>query len=342
MKIKKEYVILLVLIAALSAYLVLRKPDRTHYQLPKLQDMAETDISKIEIDKGGTSVVVNKKGSGWEIATKGYPADSGKVKAILDTLKNLTLTALVSEAKDYNRYDLDDAKKIRVRAWASDDLKRDLDVGKPAPTYRHTFVKLAGDDRVYYAQESFRSKFDQSTDVLRDKTVLSFDQGEIREVSITKGDKSIVLKSKDVPQETTAKAQQEKTAEASSPPKVETVWEDAGGKKADRKSLSEILGVLSSLKCEKYLEGAKEDLKDPIYEIGLKGNKVYQLSIFNKKEKDAKEYPAVSSENGYPFLLSTWRVDKILKDPEQFLVKPATEEKAQGKPAKSKVKPKEG
>jgi hypothetical protein len=342
MKAKKEYVILLVLIAGLSAYLVLRKPDRTHYQLPKLQNITESDISKIEIDKGGTSVVLDKKGSGWEIGTQGYPADTGKVKAILDTLKNLTLTALVSEAKDYNRYELDDAKKIRVRAWAADNLKRDFDVGKTAPTYRHTFVKLAGDDRVYHAQENFRSKLDQSIDDLRDKTVLSFDQAEIREISVTKGDKSVVLKSKEVPQETKAKAQEDKTAEAASPPKVETVWEDAGGKKADRKTLSDILSVLSSLKCEKYLHGTKDDFKNPIYEISMKGNKVYRLAIFNKKEKDAKEYPAVSSENGYPFLLSTWRADKIMKDPEQFLVKQATDEKAQEKPAKSKVKPKEG
>jgi len=82
MKIKKEYITLLVLIAALSAYLALRKPDRTQYQIPKVPDMAEADISKIEIDNGSVSIVLNKKDSGWEIATQGYRADAEKVKGI--------------------------------------------------------------------------------------------------------------------------------------------------------------------------------------------------------------------------------------------------------------------
>jgi hypothetical protein len=337
MKIKKESITLIVLIAALSLYLALRKGDRTHYQLPKIPDMAEADISKIEIDKAGISIVLNKKDAGWEIATQGYRADGEKVKGMLDTLKSLTLTALVSEAKDYNRYDLNDANKIRVRAWAADDLKRDLDVGKAAPTYRHTFVKMAGDDHVYHARENFRAKFDQTTEDLRDKSVLSFDQGEIREISITKGDESIVLASKAAPQQ--AESDQGKATESSSPPMIETIWESADGKTADGKALTDILRDLSNLKCEKYMEGAKEDLKDPIYKIGLKGNKAYELSIFDKKEKDARNYPAISSENGSPFLLSAWRVDKIMKDPQALLHKSDTEEKAAEKPDKPENKP---
>jgi hypothetical protein len=340
MKIKKEYIILIVLIAGLSVYLALRKGDRTHYQIPKVPVMAENDISKIEIDKAGTSIVLNKKGSGWEIATQGYRADAEKIKAMLDTLKSLTLTALVSEAKDYNRYDLNDAKKIRVRAWASDDLRRDVEVGKTAPTYRHTFVRLAGDDRVYHARDNFRGKFDETIEDLRDKSVLSFDQGEIRQISITKGNESILLKSKEVPPQT--ESEKGKAAGSSSPSKIEMVWENADGKTADRKAVTDILNDLSNLKCEKYIEGAKEDLKNPIYKIGLQGNKAYELSIFEKKEKDAREYPAISSENGYPFLLSAWRLDKIMKDPQQLLMKSGPEEKTAGPPDKPKTKPKEG
>ncbi len=336
MKIKKEYIILLILIVAISVYLVLRKSDRTHYQLPKVPDMAEAEISKIEIDKGAGSIVLNKKGPGWEISPQGYSADTAKVKGLLDMLRDLTLTALVSEAKDYNRYDLSADNKIRVRAWASDDLKRDLEVGKAAPTYHHTFVRMAGDDRVYHARGNFRGEIDQTVEDLRDKAVLSFDQGEIREISITKGDESLTLNRKEVSRET--ENEKGKATEGSSPPKVETVWESADGKRADQKAVTDILGDLSSLKCEKYMEGAKEDLKDPIYQIGLKGNRVYQLSVFEKKEKDGKAYPAVSSENGYPFLLSAWRLDKIMKAPEQLLEKPATEKRAPGKPEN----PKEG
>ncbi len=47
MKIKKEYVILVTVILALSLYLILRNPDRTLYQLPKVPDISKTNISKI-------------------------------------------------------------------------------------------------------------------------------------------------------------------------------------------------------------------------------------------------------------------------------------------------------
>jgi hypothetical protein len=66
---------------------------------------------------------------------------------MLDTLGGLTLTALVSESKNYALYELDDAQKANVKAWQGDQLKRDVDVGKAAPSFRHTFVRLAGDDR---------------------------------------------------------------------------------------------------------------------------------------------------------------------------------------------------
>ncbi len=64
----------------------------------------------------------------------------------------------------------------------------------------------------------------------------------------------------------------------------------------------------------------------------MKGHKVYRLSIFEKKEKDGKEYPAVSSQNEYPFLLPAWRVDKIMKDSQPLLMKPARQEKIPVKP----------
>ena len=44
----------------------------------------------------------------------------------------------------------------------------------------------------------------------------------------------------------------------------------------------------------------------------------YTLSIFKKMEPDANEYPAISSENDYPFMLPEWRVNNILKRPDEL------------------------
>jgi hypothetical protein len=118
MKIKKETLILLVLIAALSVYLVFRTQDRTHYSLPTLPGVPKGSISKIEISRGDASILLTKEGTLWKIGSQGNAADLGKVNGLLEILETLTLSTLVSETKDFNRYDLGDDHKIRVRAWS--------------------------------------------------------------------------------------------------------------------------------------------------------------------------------------------------------------------------------
>ncbi len=54
MKIKKEYIILAVIIVALLLYLSQRSTDRTLYQLPKMPEISNSDINKIEVNKSGT------------------------------------------------------------------------------------------------------------------------------------------------------------------------------------------------------------------------------------------------------------------------------------------------
>jgi hypothetical protein len=321
MKIKKEYVILFALILALSLYLMLRNPDRTHYQLPDVPHISETDLSKIEISKPETTIVLDKKDDTWHIAPEGYRANMDRVRNLLEVLQGLTVTALVSESRNYSRYDLDDDKKITVRAWTGDTVAREFELGKTAPSYQHTFVKLAGDDRIYHAQGNFRGNFDQTVDNLRDKTVLSFDLEEIQEIHITKGGDVIAFVLTQLPAEVTSgEAVEGKHPESQ---KTERVWTTSDGAEGDETQLNRLLSTLSSLQCEAYVDGKnKEDFANPICKFQLKGPKEYNLSIFKKTDKDAKTYPAVSSENDYPFLLPEWQAKNLIKNPDELLKKP--------------------
>jgi len=51
----------------------------------------------------------------------------------------------------------------------------------------------------------------------------------------------------------------------------------------------------------------------------------YSLSVFEKTDEDAKNYPATSSENDYPFLLPDWQVNNFMKNPEEFLARTSHE-----------------
>ncbi len=103
MKIKKEYIILGVIIIILSLYLFQRRMDRTLYELPEIPEMASKNISKIEIIRPDDTLVLTRKDDTWYMGSQEYRVDKNKVTGILETIEKLTLTALVSESKDYIR-----------------------------------------------------------------------------------------------------------------------------------------------------------------------------------------------------------------------------------------------
>ncbi|MBW2609209.1 MAG: DUF4340 domain-containing protein [Deltaproteobacteria bacterium] len=327
MQIKKEQIILVLIILALILYLILRTQDGSHYKLPELPEVVEADISKIEISKHGTSIVLDKKVDTWQIAPKGYPADQAMVKNMLDIIGKLTMTALVSESKNYHRYDLDDEKKIAVKAWAGSALKREFETGKGAASYKHTFVRLPGDHRVYHAREYFRGNFDRTVDDLRDKSVLSFEKDEIREIYLNRVDKSITLTQKKIPLEESAKEKDD--AKKAEPQKEETIWESADGLKGDKTNIDKLLTAFYALRCESWIEDReKESFTDPICTVQLKGEKEYTVNIFAKKKSEDQEHPAVSSENDYPFMLPQWRVRDIVEIVDGLIATKKTTDKA--------------
>jgi hypothetical protein len=334
MKLKKEYIILALVIIALAAYLVTRTSDRTQYQLPDVPQVAAKDVSKLQITRKGAIIVIHKKDDKWYIAPQEFPADGNKIKDILNAIDNLTLTALVSESKNYNLYDLDEDKKINVKAWQADNLRRDVDLGKTASSYRHTFVKLAGDDRVFHARGNFRNNFDLTVDDLRDKQVLALNPADIVQFQLIKDQQSLILNKTQAPvvvEGTQAKKQTEATPAAN---KVE--WQAADGRPVDEAVVQQILDTVSNLRCEKFInDRRKDDFTSPLFTLQVKGGQDHSLSIFAKAAEKDTDYPAVSSGSNYPFVLSASQVERIMKDP---IKAPKTPESEDTKPEAGNTK----
>jgi hypothetical protein len=309
MTVKKEYIILAVLIVALTSYLLLHKRDRTEYQLPVLQEIPASEITKIEISKpGGSTITMERKGDRWVILPEGYPAEGEKVRVILQAIGNLTLTALVSESKSYERYGLSKEEEIGVKAWTGKELKRAFDVGKTASSFQHTFVRLAGDDRVFHARENLKNRFDQTLDGLRDKTVLKFEPSKVASIELGDGKKLLIVTRKQIPVEVGANRDKEPPSAS----KEQAVWESAEGE-VDESKVTQLLGALSDLKCRAYIyDKKKSDFKEPIYSIKVKGQEEYALSFFARDEKEKGDYPATSSQSDSPFLLPEYQANRIM------------------------------
>ncbi len=329
MKIKKEYIILAVIIIALSVYLIMRRGDRTLYELPEMPQVSQKEITRLQIAKGKTIIDLNKKDNRWYIAPKEYPADADKITNMLNNIEKLTLTALVSESKNYQLYDLAEETKITVKAWQGDSLRRDIDVGKTASSFRHTFVKPAGDDRVFHARGNFRNTFDTTVDDLRDKTILTYTPSDIQQIQITKETQSIKLNRTQLPEKEDSTTAAKK--ESASPPAQKTGWQTADGRIVDEASVNQLLNTLSDLSCEAFIEDrGKEDFTTPLINIQLAGSLEHSLSIFAKTEEKDTKHPAISSASKYAFLLQDSQAEGILKDSSNILKDPETAEKTSG------------
>ena len=323
MKLKKEYIILALVIIALAAYLVTRTSDRTQYQLPDVPQVAAKEISKLQITREGAIIVVNKKDDKWYIAPEEFPADGNKIKDILNAIENLTLTALVSESKNYHLYDLDEEKKVNVKAWQADNLRRDVDLGKTASSFRHTFVKPAGDDRVFHARGNFRNNFDLTVDDLRDKRVLTLDPADIIQFQVIKEQQTLILNKTQAP--VAVESSQAKKQTEAAPQVNKAEWQALDGRPVDEAVVQQILDTVSDLRCEKFItDRGKDDFTTPLFTLRVKGGQDYSLSIFAKAADKDTDYPAVSSGTNYPFLLSGSQVDKIMKDPIKAVKAPET------------------
>jgi hypothetical protein len=313
MKIKKEYLILGVIIAALGVYLYQHRSDRTHYTLPDLPSLAAADITRIQLSGfGKTQTLVRKEGH-WATEPQGFTADPKRVNEMLETLTGFQLTALVAESKNYALYELDPENKITVKAWQGDRLKRDLDIGKAAPSFRHTFVKIAEDDRVFHATDNFRFRFQSALDEIRDKTVLSFNRQDLQEIRISKDAASILL---------TRPAVQPETATPGQPASSPTGWQGSDGRPAISNEVEMLIGELVDLQCLAFLDGrGKDSFGPPVGAIVLKTSKEHSLTLFAPADTNGP-YPAVSSDCDYPFQLTADQAERILKNPEDYF-KPA-------------------
>ncbi|MBN2232743.1 MAG: DUF4340 domain-containing protein [Deltaproteobacteria bacterium] len=190
----REYVVLAVVIVGLGVYLAVRNTDRTHYELPKPAALDTAKVDRLTVERpDGTLELVRRDGR-WLIRPEDQPADPGRVGDMIGELAQPHLTAMVSEAGDYRRYDLDSGHRIRVTARTGDEVQRELDIGKAAGTYQHTYVRLAGDNNVYHARGSLRRVFDRTAEALRDKTVLTFAVKSIEMVTVQVGKKTRVLR----------------------------------------------------------------------------------------------------------------------------------------------------
>jgi len=311
---KKEYIILIILIIGLGAYLGLKKDNQVHYELPAIPRVDTARIDRVEISKADRLVVLNKGEKGWTITDKKFPAAPDEIAKMLDTLKEIRLSALVSEAKDLSRYELDETRALKVKALAGEEVLRSVAIGKTAPSYNHTFVCLddvsGGRGRaVYQADGNFTGQFDKAVADFRDKKVLGFDPDAMKRVTLEKQGKTVTIVKAHTPDKN--EIPKDTTAEKALPP--ESVWKNEAGSVVNQKTVSDLLSSLSKLECQAFMDdekAARLKAQQPSCKILLENGSTFVLNLFNKN--DRQDVEGLCSYTPYAFTLPGYKAEDIV------------------------------
>lgn len=293
---KKEYIILVVMILALSGYLVLKKENQQNYTLPEPMKIEQGKINKILITRENIPVELVREKELWVVSDKKFAADMNKVNELLDVIRNLKVSALISESGDTRRYELDDPQAIDVKVLKDKELLLSFKIGKTAPSGNHTFVMLAGDTKIYQADKNFQTEFNTSVDTLRDKQVLTFKESAIEQITLVKGGVTKNL-----------------TAVPATDNEKTVSWKFEDGTTPANEALTNLLSSLSFLKCERFSDNLSKDeleKQSPLCTITIKDTLPIVLNIFETKEGESMV--ASSSMSPYPFVLESYKGKDIL------------------------------
>lgn len=154
---------------------------------PKILSIPEDQIKEVQLKKtGGDTTVLDKGADGkWQIVgPKPLRADQDAAKSLASTLSTLNGDTLVEDkAADLSPYGLS-APTLAVTVVKKDGKSQDVLVGDDTPTGGGTYAKLAGDPRVYTIASYVKTSLDKTSNDLRDKRLLTFDQDKLTRVDL--------------------------------------------------------------------------------------------------------------------------------------------------------------
>jgi hypothetical protein len=154
---------------------------------PKLISVDQKQIEGIVLAKTGSDPIeLTKLADSWTIAKPtAMPADQDAVGMLTSTLATLNADRLIDEhPASLNEFGLTNPP-VEIDVTLKGGKTTKLLLGSDTPAGTGTYVKLAGDPRVYTLPTYTKASFDKTVNDLRDKRLLTFNQDKLTSVAIT-------------------------------------------------------------------------------------------------------------------------------------------------------------
>lgn len=268
----------------------------------KLKDTADEIV--IEGPKGNFDL--KKSGDVWIFDEKGYVAANGSVEAMISamtSIKALDKVGSISNEVIADRYELSEGKRTSVTLKKEGNVIRSLLIGKGVASSSQNYITVDENKDVYIASGNLKSVFVKGENELRDKTVWSIGRDEISSITIEKNGR--------------------KWSVSRMGSGEDIAWNVSGADiDLDSSKASDWLGSFASMVTPVWhgenenLGGSK--LVSAVIDYGFKSVSIDIFEVTGENEGDSTLYYANSSATPYTFELSSYPVQKFLKNPEDL------------------------
>lgn len=161
---------------------------------PKLLQLTETEMRKIELRRAGGEITVLERGEDnlWSLtAPAAYRTDREAVQPLVNTLSNLSADKVVEEkVEDFGEYGLKEPSLIAL-VTMKDGKLHTVFIGDEVPTGGGYFARLAGDSRLFTIASFTRESLDKPANDLRDRRLLTFDPAALARVELRARGRSV-------------------------------------------------------------------------------------------------------------------------------------------------------
>ena len=285
----REYIILAVIAAALLLFIIFRSAGNMNYDLPEPDTIDYDRVARVTIEGTELDLEFTRSGGNWLIQPEGWIADSKTLESIVKGITEIRVADLISSSGNAELYDLDESMRARAAVYDADgELLRELYVGKISSSGVYTYMMFPGDDNIYSVRGTLPSKIAGGKTSMRSREIFRIPRDSIEKM-VMRGPKGTVTLYKDENDE----------------------WKSAdSGFEADSAKASSALSYLDPTRCAGFLDAPPAG--NPEWTIEVSGaGETAELEIW--PEADDKKYPARSSQNGYPVLLTKYIAENLLE-----------------------------
>ncbi|MDD5363205.1 MAG: DUF4340 domain-containing protein [Ignavibacteria bacterium] len=203
MKNKKNLYILagvFVLLVIIAYFLTAERGQRTTtFKLDeKILQIDSAAVDKLEIEKNGKKIVLQKTGGNWTITTPvNYPAINQFVNNALFTLKNYKITSKVSSnPSNKDKFGFNDTNITKLTVYQNGSSVGQMLIGNAGPGNAQSYIKTTEGNDIFLADEfvwNYIVKNDLSE--WRDKLIVSIPKGLIKQIDFISKDENFSVKS---------------------------------------------------------------------------------------------------------------------------------------------------